>query len=462
MSLAPLHFDADLIRRHDRPGPRYTSYPTAVQFSDGFDEQAYRRAALLSNDRPARPLSAYLHVPFCAQPCFYCGCNKIITRNPQHIEDYLRRLFLEIELQGGLFEQRRELRQMHFGGGTPTCLSNAQMANVLEELQRNFSVGHQAEFSIEVDPRTLQPGSLAELSRMGFNRLSLGVQDLDARVQKAVNRVQSTEQIAATVEEARALGFRSISFDLIYGLPLQTPASFQHTLEQVIQMRPDRVCTYAYAHLPRMFRAQRAIREDQLPSAETRLALLGLSVQHLTNTGYDYLGMDHFALPEDDLAVAAREGRMHRNFQGYSTHQDCDLIGIGVSSIGAVGECYIQNRKQLRDYYEDLDRGRLPVERGLSLSMDDIIRREIIQDIMCRGAVSPTRIEASYALDFDSYFADELQQLQGLSRDGLLDHCDHERIQVSARGRALLRTVAMVFDAHLRSPQEARQYSKVI
>jgi len=457
-----MKLDATLIRRYDGHGPRYTSYPTALQFHTGFDEQSYRRVALLSNAGTPRPLSIYVHVPFCERPCFYCGCNKIITRNPVHAERYLQRLQREIELQSALFERRRQVRQVHFGGGTPTYLSMAQLAALFSHLGSHFSIdrSEQREFSIEIDPRTLGESSLAELSRLGFNRLSLGVQDFDPSVQRAVNRRQSAGQIQECMARARALGYRSVSFDLIYGLPLQTMASFGETLATVVRMRPDRIAAYGYAHMPRLFKAQRAIRSDQLPDAETRLQLLALTVERLTEAGYVYIGMDHFALPDDDLALALRDGGLHRNFQGYSTHGDCDLIGLGVSAIGAVGNSYSQNRKDLSGYYAALDRGRLPVERGIALSMDDILRRDIIQQLMCKGELCMRQIERRYAIEFSEYFATELTRLNALASDGLIGG-DTNVIRVTETGRALLRTIAMSFDAYL--PRAAStQFSKVI
>jgi oxygen-independent coproporphyrinogen III oxidase len=416
---------------------------------------------LLSNATP-RPLSIYVHVPFCARPCFYCGCNKIITRNPVHAEQYLQRLRREIELQGALFDRRRNVRQLHFGGGTPTYLTMTQLAGVFEQLGRHFNIDRSAgrEFSIEIDPRTLEADTLRSLAELGFNRLSLGVQDFDPQVQRAVNRQQTPEQIEQCMVEARALGYRSVSFDLIYGLPLQTVESFGQTLDTVIRMRPDRIAAYGYAHMPRLFKAQRAIHPEQLPDAETRLQLLALTVERLTEAGYVYIGMDHFALPDDDLARAMRDGSLHRNFQGYSTHGDCDLIGLGVSAIGAVGNSYSQNRKDLTGYYASLDQGRLPVERGIALSVDDLLRREVIQRLMCKGELSMREIESRYALDFSEYFANELAALNTLAADGLITS-DANAIHVTERGRALLRTIAMVFDAYL--PRAAStQFSKVI
>ena len=457
-----MKLDAALIRRYDSHGPRYTSYPTAVQFHTGFDEQSYQRVALLSNSGTARPLSIYVHVPFCARPCFYCGCNKIVTRNPAHAEQYLQRLYREIELQSALFERRRNMRQLHFGGGTPTYLSMAQLAALSEHLGRHFSVdrSERREFSIEIDPRALDANTLPSLAALGFNRLSLGVQDFDPDVQQAVNRIQSVEQIANCTSQARSLDYRSVSFDLIYGLPLQTLAGFGRTLDTVIEMRPDRIAAYGYAHMPRLFKGQRAIRSDQLPDTDTRMKLLELTVERLTDAGYVYIGMDHFALPDDDLARAVRDGSLHRNFQGYSTHGDCDLIGLGVSAIGAVGNSYSQNRKTLSAYYQALDANRLPVERGISLSVDDTLRREVIQRLMCQDKLSMREIEQRYALDFPTYFATELSALKVLAADGLV-HNDADTIHVTEGGRALLRTIAMVFDAHLKRATTT-QFSKVI
>lgn len=455
-------FDTELMRRHDRHGPRYTSYPTAVQFHSSFDTSAYRRAALLSNEHPAKPLSVYVHVPFCSSPCFYCGCNKVITRDPQQAVDYLRHLVKEIELQSTLFNRHRCIKQLHLGGGTPTFFSIGQIGQVIDALSQYFYFDDREprEFSIEVDPRTVTPSTFKELAALGFNRTSLGVQDFDPQVQDAVNRRQSTAQVEQCVRQAREAGFASTSFDLIYGLPLQTLASFERTLDTVIEMRPDRIAVYGYAHMPRMFRAQRALDAAQLPGVELRLQLLALSVRKLTAAGYVHIGMDHFALPHDELCGALRDGSLQRNFQGYSTHADCDIIGLGVSAIGSVGNAYAQNRKDLASYYQTLDRGQLTIERGVALSVDDLVRRDVIQRIMCTNAVAYRDIEERYALDFYGYFAGELQQLQPLAQDGLVN-CDAEGITVSERGRYLLRSIAMVFDSYLK-PQAQTSYSKVI
>lgn len=455
-------FDPELIRRYDRRGPRYTSYPTAVEFSTRFDALAYRRAALLSNASRMKPLSAYVHVPFCRSPCFYCGCNRIITRDAGKAVSYLKRLVREIELQGALFDRSRTVQQLHLGGGTPTFLSIAQLEEVIDQLARSFRLdgSERREFSIEVDPRTVERATFAGLATLGFNRTSLGVQDFDERVQQAINRRQSIEQVASALLQARAAGFRSVSFDLIYGLPLQTPQSFARTLDLAIGMRPDRLAVYGYAHMPAMFTAQRALRPADLPDADARLQLLTLSIERLTAAGYVHIGMDHFALPEDELTQALHTGNLHRNFQGYSTRAECDLIGLGVSAISSIDNVYAQNFKRLPAYYDALDHGRLPVERGISLTVDDRARRDIIQSVMCTGRIDCREIEQRYTLDFAKYFAPALQQLRPMMADGLLERID-ETIEVSDRGRFLLRSIAMAFDAHLYAAS-APVLSKVI
>lgn len=459
---ADIIFDADLIRRYDRRGPRYTSYPTAAQFHTAFDISHYRRAALLSNADPSLPLSAYVHIPFCASPCFYCGCNKIVTRDPGQAEQYLDRLEKEIALQSRLFDPRRRIRQLHFGGGTPTFLSTTQLERLMEHLNRHFRFDEASarEFSIEIDPRTVNAQSLRSLKLLGFNRLSLGVQDFDPQVQAAVNRVQSVELTREVVEEARRCGFDSLSFDLIYGLPLQTPGGFAETLNEVLRLRPNRIAAYAYAHLPKLFKAQHAIREDDLPSPAARLQLLQLTVATLTAAGYVYIGLDHFALPDDALVQAQRSGQLHRNFQGYSTHAECDLVGLGMSSIGKLGRTYAQNAKQLADYYLAIDSGSLAVERGVVSTVDDITRSDVIQRLMCQGRVAIRDIEARYALEFRRYFAPELKELETMARDGLLT-LNEETIEVAPPGRLLLRNIAMVFDIYSKSSAEER-FSKTM
>ena len=458
-------FDLDLIKRYDGRGPRYTSYPTAVQFHDGFGEDEYRQVAMASNgDNPEdRPLSVYVHVPFCHSLCYYCGCYKIVTRHQHSADPYVEHLVEEMRMQAQLFDPKRRVDQLHFGGGTPTFLNQAQFRAVMEGLFRYFGLhrGHNREYSIEIDPRSVDEQTLPMLAELGFNRLSLGIQDFDPEVQKAVNRIQDEEWTLALIEQARDVGFRSVSVDLIYGLPKQTADSFTHTLESVIRAKPDRIAAYSYAHLPEMFRSQRLIPEEYMPSGAEKLALLTRTVGYLTDHGYEYIGMDHFALPGDDLVRARQDGTLHRNFQGYSTHAELDLIGLGASSIGKVGPCYAQNIKKRHDYYDVIDSGHLPILRGVELSPDDILRREVIHALMCSGVADMRKVEARHDISFPDYFARELEALGELERDGLVA-LDADRIHVTPRGRFLLRPIAMAFDAYLAQKKEGQRFSKVI
>jgi oxygen-independent coproporphyrinogen-3 oxidase len=454
---ASVRFDADLVRRYDRPGPRYTSYPTAVQFHDGFREAEYRAAAAKTNGAtPPAPLSLYVHVPFCASPCFYCGCTKVITRSREQAENYLTRLYREIELQAELFDRERVVDQLHFGGGTPTFLNPWQLEDLLKKLDWHFNLrkDNAREFSIEIDPRTCEPDTIDLLARAGVNRMSLGIQDFDPEVQVAVNRVQSPEQTFELMDRARSAGYKSVSVDLIYGLPKQNRMRFDRTLDLVIEAKPDRLAVYSYAHLPHMFKPQKRIHAEDLPSGAEKLALLGLTMEKLTSAGYVYIGMDHFALPDDELAVALREGTLHRNFQGYSTHADCDLVALGVSSIGKLGDTYAQNYKTLHDYYQAIDAGHLAVHRGLELNDDDRLRRSVIQSIMCRARVDFAAVDSAWAVRFEDYFARELVALQPLVADGLL--VMRERgFELTPIGRLLMRNVAMCFDAYLPGHQQS-------
>jgi oxygen-independent coproporphyrinogen-3 oxidase len=457
-----MSFDSDLLRRYERNGPRYTSYPTAAQFNESFDAAAYRRAAILSNATPNRPLSLYLHLPFCAQPCFYCGCNRIIARSPRQAADYIPRLLREFDLQARLYDRRRVARQLHLGGGTPTYFDMPQLRQILDRLRERFQLDEsgQREFSIEIDPRTLRDGLFTGLAQLGFNRLSFGIQDFDPDVQAAVNRMQTVAEVQRCFDLAREAGFRSISVDLIYGLPEQTLAGFEKTLRHTVEMQPDRVATYGYAHMPGRFRAQRAIDARRLPSSEVRLALLELTVRTLTDAGYVHIGMDHFARPTDDLALALAEGTLRRNFQGYSTGGCTDLVGLGVSAISALNGAFTQNERSLANYYRSLDEGRLPTERGLRLTIDDTARAEIIQRLMCGRGVCFEEIGAEFALDFRDYFAGELQRLQEMESDGLVS-IERDCIAVTDRGRFLLRNIAMVFDRYL-SAASPLAYSRAI
>lgn len=447
-------FDTDLLRRYDRPGPRYTSYPTAPQFTTGFGEAQLREAALTSNGDPIpRRLSLYVHVPFCLSPCFYCGCNRIITRDRARAESYLVRLYREIDLAARLFDRDREVIQLHFGGGTPNFLSPAQLREVVDTLRRhfNFSNSIDRDLSIELDPRSMSAADVAELAAIGFNRASLGVQDFDPAVQAAVNRIQSVEETHAVVEACRAHGFRSVNIDLIYGLPKQTAEGFARTLDTVIGMKPDRLAVYGYAHLPELFKPQRRIETADLPDAASRLGLLQLAIRRLIPAGYVYIGMDHFALPDDDLGQAQARGGLHRNFMGYTTHPDSDLVGLGVSAISHIGNSYSQNPRDLPSWQAALDEGRLPVFRGMRLSEDDQLRADLIQALMCQGEVPVAALERRYAIDFEEYFAESLAQLRPLVEDGLV-RLERGRITVTSRGRLLLRNIAMCFDRYLQQP----------
>jgi len=452
---AAVAFDAELIRRYDTRGPRYTSYPTALQFDDTFGTADYRAAALLSNAQ-LTGLSLYVHVPFCASPCFYCACNRVITRNAAHGERYVAALAREIELQAELFHSRRRVDQLHFGGGTPTFLEPALIGSIVDRLAEHFTLnqGKDREFSIEIDPRTVGDSTISRLADSGFNRYSLGVQDFDPLVQRAVNREQSVEEVGSVVRQIRATGCDAVSFDLIYGLPFQTLPGFERTLRQVIDMRPNRIAIYGYAHLPAAVKAQRQIEADTLPGPSERLDLLQLSVAVLTAAGYVHIGMDHFALPEDSLVKAWQAGSLQRNFQGYSSHANCDLVGLGVSAIGKVSHTLAQNHKDLEHYYRCIDDSRLAIARGRKLTLDDRLRASVIQQIMCDGTIDCAAVERAFCIEFDSYFATELVRLRRMLDDGVLMEVG-THIRVSPRGRFLLRNVAMAFDAYTTATRSA-------
>jgi oxygen-independent coproporphyrinogen-3 oxidase len=456
IALTPsVEFDAALVRKLNQMGPRYTSYPTADRFSGDFGAQQYRAAvASLDADGNTAPLSLYVHIPFCQSLCYYCGCNKIITADRSKAVEYLDYLYREIALQGGLLAGRKRVDQLHFGGGTPTYLSDGQMDELLATLRRHFDFApdDEGEFSIEVDPRTVTPERVATLRRQGFNRISLGIQDFDPAVQKAVNRVQSYRDTMAVLRAARDCGFRSISVDLIYGLPLQSVASFGPTLDKIVAARPDRIAVYNYAHMPQLFKSQRLIAAGDLPDPETKLAMLGLCIERLTAAGYVYIGMDHFALPEDDLARSQQEGRLQRNFQGYSTHADAPMVALGVSAISAVGASYSQNEKTLAAYYERLDRGELPIARGIALGADDLLRRAVIGQLMCDFALDFAGLALPDGVAAADYFAAELERLKPLEDDGLL--CIGSKgLKVKMRGRLLIRNICMAFDRYLHAPR---------
>jgi oxygen-independent coproporphyrinogen-3 oxidase len=457
-----IDFDLDLIRRYDQSGPRYTSYPTALEFHDGFGEPEYRRACVRSNDS-GRPLSLYFHIPFCDTVCFYCACNKVATKDRSRAQPYLDRVYEELKMQSALFNGDRRVEQLHWGGGTPTFISRDQMRELMENTRRQFRWADDevGEYSIEIDPREADAETVSLLRRLGFNRMSLGVQDFDSRVQKAVNRIQTEVETLVVLEAARSEGFRSISIDLIYGLPLQTVDSFLRTLERILKLAPDRLSVFNYAHLPQRFLPQRRIDEADLPSPRAKLDILKVTGDLLSDAGYVYIGMDHFARPDDELALAQQNGSLYRNFQGYSTHADCDLIGIGVTSIGKVDNSYSQNRRTLGEYYADIDAGRLPVFRGIELSLDDEIRRDVITRLICNFALDFSAVEKTWGIELAEYFRDALPKLEPMQEDGLLE-LDEHGIRVLAKGRLLIRSICMVFDAYLAAKEGAVGFSKVI
>ncbi|MSQ98636.1 MAG: oxygen-independent coproporphyrinogen III oxidase [Xanthomonadales bacterium] len=459
-----VQFNPELVQRYDVAGPRYTSYPTAVQFHEGFDAELYRRFVRESNSEliPS-PLSLYVHLPFCHSLCYYCGCNKKVT---QHIEQgvaYLQFLSQEIRMRGELFDHDRQVTQLHFGGGTPTYFDDIQLEQLMANLEHafTFAPARDREFSIEVDPRTVDRERLSRLVDLGFNRISLGVQDIDPDVQKAVNRIQDPQTTLNMISDSRALGFKSVSIDLIYGLPLQTTASFSKTLAVVLGARPDRLAVYNYAHMPEVFRSQRMINAADIPTPQTKLELMALTIEKLTGAGYVYIGMDHFALPEDELSRAQREGHLHRNFQGYSTHSECDLVGLGVSAIDKVGDCFAQNYKKIPQWQDAIGRGELPVWRGPSLSQEGRLRSAVIEAIMCHSAVNFQEFSNRFHFDFNDHFALELHRLQLLADDGLAD-LNEDGFTLTAEGRLLMRAVAMIFDEYIQSATDQPRYSRVI
>jgi oxygen-independent coproporphyrinogen-3 oxidase len=457
-------FDLDLIKRYDKSGPRYTSYPTAPQMQPSLGEADYRKAALQTNEGDApRPLSLYFHLPFCNTVCYYCGCNKIVTKDRSRARPYLDRLAKEIELQGELYDRARPVAQLHWGGGTPTFISHDEMQQLMDQTGRHFSLlpNDEGEYSIELDPREVKPGTIPLLRKLGFNRMSMGVQDFDPKVQKAVNRIQPESDTLSVLKEARQHGFQSINMDLIYGLPFQSVESFTRTLEKIIDAEPDRLSVFNYAHLPEMFKPQRRINEADLPAPSAKLEILQMVIEKLTGAGYEYIGMDHFAKPEDELAIAQKNGTLYRNFQGYSTHADCDLVGMGLTSISMVGNSYWQNLKTEKEYYERLDSDRLPVFRGLVMTRDDEIRRAVIMELICHFRLDFGKIEKQFAIEFADYFTAELAGLNSMRQDGLLE-MGESGLRVTGKGILLIRNICMIFDAYIPAQRQTGQFSKVI
>ena len=461
MSNAPV-WDTGLIKKYDLSGPRYTSYPTAVQFREDFDAHHYEssawRSAAVNN-----PLSLYIHIPFCTHVCYYCACNKIVTKHKSKAEEYLDYLFREIEMQAELFGENQLVEQLHFGGGTPTFLTPEQITRVMAKLRKHFNmaVSDSMDYSIELDPREVDWVMMQALRDQGFNRISIGVQDLDEKVQRAVNRVQPEEQVRSVLDAARTMAFKSVHMDLIYGLPFQTVDGFLDTVDRIIDMAPDRLSLFNYAHLPHRFKPQRRINEADLPSSEDKLKILELATKKLIDRGYIYIGMDHFALPDDELAIAQETGTLHRNFQGYTTHSHCDLVAMGVSSISKVGQVFSQNHVGMDAYTAAIDAGRLPAYRGLMMTREDEIRQGVINELICHFHLEKASVEQKYDIVFDDYFADALEALAPMAEDGLLTLTDNS-ITVEPRGRILIRNICMQFDDYFQKQKELKLYSKVI
>lgn len=457
MSEQLIDWDLALIQKYNYSGPRYTSYPTALEFSEGFGEAAFLQAVARY---PERPLSLYVHIPFCHKLCYFCGCNKIVTRQTHKADRYLDALEQEVAHRAPLFKGRH-VSQMHWGGGTPTYLSKAQISRLMGLLRTHFDFNDDAELSIEVDPREIELDVLDHLRNEGLTRLSMGVQDFNKEVQRLVNREQDEEFIFALIKRARELGFTSTNIDLIYGLPKQTPESFAFTLKRVAELSPDRLSVFNYAHLPTLFAAQRKIKDADLPDAQQKLDILQETIGSLTAAGYQFIGMDHFARPDDELAIAQREGKLHRNFQGYTTQGDTDLLGMGVSAISMLGDCYAQNQKELKAYYQQVDDRGDALWRGLALTRDDCIRRDVIKWLICNFQLKFADVERLWDLNFAEYFAEDLKLLAPLAKDGLVD-VDEHRIQVTPKGRLLIRNICMCFDIYLRQKARLQQFSRVI
>ncbi len=458
-----IEFDRETIRRYNHSGPRYTSYPTAVTFHQDFDSKDYDQACRRgNNDLVPAPLSLYFHVPFCDTVCFYCACNKIVTKHKSRATPYLESLEREIQLVGAKFASDREVQQLHFGGGTPTFLSEAEISHIMWQIQSNFKAlpSSKKDFSIEIDPRAVTPHYIEVLGTLGFNRYSLGVQDVDPKVQKAVNRIQPIELTKEVLAACREAGGKSINLDLIYGLPFQTAERFRKTVDTVVEMNPDRLSVFNYAHLPEMFKPQRRINAEDLPGPDEKLQILQNTIEQLTDAGYVYIGMDHFAKPDDELVIARYTGELHRNFQGYTTHGKCDLVAMGVSSISKIRDVFSQNAKDELSYSALLDQGRLPILKGYVMGAEDRLRAYVIQRLSCYGELNKQQVEQKYALDFDTHFAEALERLQPMREDGLVEITE-ESIEVTPKGRLLVRNICMSFDQYTNQSNPTR-FSKAI
>jgi len=460
--MAIVEFDQQLIKRYDKAGPRYTSYPTAVQFSDSYTADSYKKFAEKSNQSD-QALSLYFHIPFCDTVCFYCGCNKVVTKDRSKAAPYLERVYKEIAMQAKLFDPSRKVDQLHWGGGTPTFISHNEMRELMAVTRKHFNLhdDDSGEYSIEIDPREVSRESIKLLRELGFNRMSLGVQDFNPAVQKAVNRIQSREETMAALTAAREENFKSISVDLIYGLPLQTVESFDQTLDELIEISPDRVSVFNYAHLPERFKPQRRINEADLPPASTKLEIFKHCMEKLTHAGYVYIGMDHFAKPDDELTIAQKNGKLYRNFQGYATHADCDLVGIGITSIGTIANSFAQNVRTMDEYYKKIDNNELAIFRGVEIDTDDLIRREAIMQLICHFKLDFKPLEGRFNIQFKDYFATELERYNTMVDDGLIA-MDKSSIEVTARGRLLIRNICMVFDRYIKPDEKTQRFSKLI
>ena len=455
--MSEIIWDLALIQKYNQSGPRYTSYPTALEFNQSYNDDDFKAAAARY---PNRPLSLYVHIPFCHKLCYFCACNKIITRHRHKVDIYLDYLEKEIKTRSALFTNRT-VTQIHWGGGTPTYLDEAQSARLMTMLRQHFNVSKDAEISIEMDPREIELNMLDHLKSIGFNRISMGIQDFNKEVQKLVNREQDEEFIFALMKRAKELGFTSTNIDLIYGLPKQNVESFMYTLERVIELNPDRMSVFNYAHLPSRFAAQIKIKDDMLPAPETKLTILQKTIEFLGDNGYKFIGMDHFAKPDDELAIAQQQGVLHRNFQGYTTQEECDLLGMGVSAISLLGDTYAQNHKELQQYYANVEERGIALHKGLALTKDDCIRRDVIKALICNFKLEFDRLQAEYQIDFKQYFAEDLALLEPLAKDGLLE-INENSIVVSPRGRLLIRNICLCFDVYSRQLAKRQQFSRII
>jgi len=449
--------DTALLQKYNRNGPRYTSYPTALELDSAFK---YEDLLDCISDSKNEKLSLYVHIPFCHKICYYCGCNKVVTRHQHKADEYLHHLFLELRRQASWFANKR-VTQLHFGGGTPTFLTDEQLQSLMLELRKAFNFSDDAEISIEIDPREIEISTLTLLKTLGVSRISIGIQDFEPKVQKAVNREQDEEHIFSLVAKARELAFKSVNVDLIYGLPFQTEASFSLTIDKIISLSPDRISLFNYAHLPERFAAQRKIKEQDLPSPECKLAIFEVSSNTLAHAGYVLIGMDHFAKATDELALLQQRGKLHRNFQGYTTQGDCDLLGLGVSAISQVGTGISQNEKYINTYYEKIGQQKHALARGYKLSNDDKIRAEVIKQLICHFSLRFTDIGSEFKINFSQYFADELMLIKPMIEDGLIQLSD-EMLHVTNLGRGFIRTICMSFDAYMSKQLRQSQFSRVV